>query len=106
MLLNRHEYAAQPPFGVTRMVERILQRAADASAGGFAGVRIAAEMTWARGMEVREDLLVEYDSLLDITCAPRILTFVCMYRRDRFSPSASMISFAGTRRSLRATTST
>lgn len=87
MLLNQHEHAIQPPFGVTRMVERILQRVADASAGGFAGVRFAAEMTWAHGAEVRDDLLVEYDSLLDIICAPGTLSFVCMYREDRFSPS-------------------
>lgn len=87
MLLNRHEHAIQPPFGVTRMVERILQRVADASAGGFAGVRFAAELTWAHGAEVRDDLLVEYDSLFDIICAPGTLSFVCMYREDRFSPS-------------------
>jgi CRP/FNR family transcriptional regulator, nitrogen oxide reductase regulator len=87
MLLNRHEHSIPPPFGVTKMVERILQRASDASASGFAGVRFAAELTWARGMEVRDDLLAEYDSLFDIICAPRILTFVCMYRRDQFSPS-------------------
>lgn len=87
ILLNRHEHAIPPPFGVTRMVERILQRIADASASGFAGVRFAAELTWARGMGVKDDLLVEYDSLFDIICAPGVLTFVCMYRRDRFGPS-------------------
>ena len=37
MLLDRQAHAVPPPFGVTRMVERVLQRVADASAGGFAG---------------------------------------------------------------------
>jgi len=86
LLLNRQEHCVTPPFDIPRMVERILTRVTAAGACDFAGVRFAAELTWAFGMGVQDDVLVEYDSLFDMICAPNILTFVCMYRKDRFSP--------------------
>ncbi|GEM_PF-200056 len=85
MLLSRPAHSAPPPSGAAKMMERILRsvRAAD----GFAGVRLALELTPAGGMEIGNDLLVQHNSLFDVTCVPGTLTSVCMYRRNRFHPS-------------------
>lgn len=78
------EYFALPPFDGARVVGLMRKRAAEAIARGFTGLRIAGEMTWTLQAGIRNDILVEYESLLGEAIGPGPLTVACMYRRDRF----------------------
>jgi len=87
LLINGEEYAGPPPFDSSRLVESIRRRAAEARSGGFAGLRIADQMTWTLEARIPDHTLVEFEMLLDKAAGPDPLTVACMYRRDRFNPA-------------------
>jgi CRP-like cAMP-binding protein len=86
-LTNARAYFGLPPFDALRAVELMRKRVTEASAHGFAGLRIAGEMTWTLKEGIGDHALAEYESLLDKAIGPGLLTLACMYRRDRFRPA-------------------
>jgi CRP/FNR family transcriptional regulator len=84
VFLNAEEYAGPPPFDPLRLIEVIRRRMAEASSRGFAGMRIAGQMTWTIKAGVPDRVLVEYELLLERATGPGSLTVACMYQRDRF----------------------
>ena len=88
LLVNAEEHAGPPPFDPMRLVETIRGRAAEARSSGFAGLRIAGQMTWALKTRIPDRALVEFEMLLDKATGADPLTVACMYRRDRFNPAA------------------
>jgi CRP-like cAMP-binding protein len=87
VVVSPREYFALPPFDASRVVELMGKRVTEAISGGFSGLRIAGEMTWTLKEGIRDDALVDYESLLDEAVGPGPLTVVCLYRRDRFRPA-------------------
>ncbi|WP_049923496.1 MEDS domain-containing protein [Halopiger djelfimassiliensis] len=61
--------------------ERSLERATDE---GYAGIRAAAEMTWALDSDTSLDLLVEYESILNSLYEDEEYVVLCQYNCDRF----------------------
>ena len=87
LLVNTEEHAGPPPFDPMRLVESIRGRAAEARSSGFAGLRIAGQMTWTLRTRIRDRALAEFEMLLDKATGAGPLTVACMYRRDRFDPA-------------------
>jgi CRP-like cAMP-binding protein len=87
IVLSPQEYFALPPFDASRVVELMRKRATEAISRGFAGLRIAGEMTWTLQKGIRDDELLGFESLVDRATGPGLLTAACMYRRDRFPPA-------------------
>jgi CRP-like cAMP-binding protein len=84
-LVAAQEYYLLPRFDPLRMVDLTRRRVTEAISGGFAGLRIAGEMTWVLKAGIRDDDLLEYESLIDRATGPGRLIIACMYRRDHFS---------------------
>ncbi len=84
VFMNGEEYTGPPPFDPLRMVELLRRRAAAAASSGFAGFRIAGQMTWTLKAGVQDRALVEYEVLVERAGGPVPLTAACMYRRDLF----------------------
>ncbi|HVH31440.1 MAG TPA: MEDS domain-containing protein [bacterium] len=87
IFVNAEEYCALPRFDASHMVDLIRTRVREAGACRFAGLMVAAEMTWALKIGIPDIALVEYEGLLDDafrSLGP--LTVACMYRRGRFTP--------------------
>src|SRR5262249_54450917 len=61
----------------------------DALAAGFAGLRVASEMTWVLPPEAGSDRVIEYEALLDEFLRTRRALAVCQYHRARFSPEVT-----------------
>jgi CRP/FNR family transcriptional regulator, nitrogen oxide reductase regulator len=85
-VLSPQEYYALPPFDASRVVELTRKRMTEAISRGFTGLRITVEMTWTLKESIRDDALVNYESLLD-EAVPGRLIVACLYRRDRFHPA-------------------
>lgn len=88
VLLNAQGFYTLPGFDALGFLELTRRRVREASAHRFAGLRIAAEMTWALKMGISDDDLVEYESLLDDAFSglgPLIIA--CMYPRTGFAPA-------------------
>ncbi len=86
IFLNAQEYCGLPRFDAPRMVDLTRRRVGEASARRFDGLRVAAEMTWTLNAGIPDDVLVEYEGLLDDafrSLGP--LTVACMYRQGRFA---------------------
>lgn len=87
VLMNAEQFAGPPPFDPKRMIELIRRRITEATSHGFAGLRIAGEMTWTIKAGVSDRALGEYELLLEKAAGPGPLTVACLYRRDRFDPA-------------------
>ena len=88
VFLNAQEFYTLPGFDALGFLELTRRRVREASARRFAGLRIAAEMTWALTMGVREEDLAAYEALLDDAFSGMgSLVIACMYPRTRFSPA-------------------
>jgi len=87
LLINAEEHAGPPPFDPARLVESIRGRAAEARSGGFAGLRVAGQMTWTLTARIPDRALIEFELLLEKAAGADPLTVACMYRRDRFNPA-------------------
>ena len=87
LLINAEEHAGPPPFDPVRLVESIRGKAAEARSSGFAGLRIAGQMTWTLKTQIPDRALGEFEMLLDKAIDAALFTVACMYRRDRFNPA-------------------
>jgi CRP/FNR family transcriptional regulator, nitrogen oxide reductase regulator len=83
-LMPAEEFYGLLSSGASRVVERHLKRLVEATARGFAGLRVAGEMTWVHTVGMGDDTLVEYEALLDEASGSTPLTTACLYRRDAF----------------------
>ena len=83
------EYYALPTFDSVRVVALTRRRAAEAISRGFTGLRIAGEMTWTLQAGIRNDVLVEYESLLDEAIGPPSLPPACIEEIDSARPCSS-----------------
>jgi PAS domain S-box-containing protein len=68
------------------MVDFLRRMEAQAIADGFPGVRGAGDMTWAMGVGVSADRLIEYEVLLDQFLKDSRLVVICQYNRSSFNP--------------------
>ena len=84
-VLRGEEFAGPPPVDPLRLADAVRKRAQEAESNGFAGQRIAGEMTWVLTASLPGRALVEYELLLE--GAADSLTIACMYRKDRFDPA-------------------
>ncbi|MFC4550248.1 MULTISPECIES: MEDS domain-containing protein [Halorussus] len=64
--------------------EDTLRRAKDEE--GYAGVRAAAEMTWALDGDASLDELTEYEAILNTVYSGEDYAVLCQYNRERFPP--------------------
>ncbi len=88
VLLNAQGFYTLPGFDALGFLELTRKRVQEASARRFAGLRIAAEMTWALKMGIREEDLVAYEDLLDDAFSGMgPLIIACMYSQARFPPA-------------------
>ena len=79
-------YLRTGEFETERMLdfwEETLTEACDDE--GYAGVRAAAEMTWALDGDTGLDQLVQYESLLNTIYSGEDYVVLCQYNRERFS---------------------
>lgn len=83
-LMDAQEFYGLPSFGSSRAIERHFKGLAEAAPHGFAGLRIAAEMTWIQKTGIDDDALAEYEALLDEITGPTPLTVACLYRKGEF----------------------
>jgi CRP-like cAMP-binding protein len=81
------EYYGPMPLDPPRIVHRLEEQLRHALAAGFAGVRIIAEMSWAGRQGVPDEILSDYESLLEMAYGHSRATFLCVYRRDAFDPA-------------------
>jgi CRP-like cAMP-binding protein len=86
-LATPRDYFGPPPLDPPRVVERMEARLRQAAAAGFAGLRIAAEMSWAGRHGLPDETLGEYEALLEMASGRGRATIACLYRRDRFDPA-------------------
>ncbi len=61
---------------------------ADAEKGGFTGLRVAAEMTWACAAKVDVKVLEEYEIYLNDLASASNVAFLCMYDELQFTEDA------------------
>ncbi|HEV2281628.1 MAG TPA: MEDS domain-containing protein [bacterium] len=85
-LMTPREYFGLPPLDPGRAIEQLQRRVTEAVSTGFAGLRVADEMTWAGTEGVAEEILGEYEALLETILGSGRVTLACIYRRDRFDP--------------------
>jgi CRP/FNR family transcriptional regulator, nitrogen oxide reductase regulator len=85
-VMTPREYLGSPPFDPVRVVRRLQDRRTEATSAGFAGLRVADEMSWAGKDGLPDELLGEYEALLE-ALGPDRPTLACIYRRDRFDPA-------------------
>jgi CRP-like cAMP-binding protein len=69
------------------VIERLQARLTEAVSAGFAGLRVAGEMSWAGKQGLPDEVLGEFEALLEKTAGAGRRTLVCIYRRDRFDPA-------------------
>jgi len=86
-LMTPREYFELSPFDAARAIDRLQGRLTEAISAGFAGLRVADEMTWTVKTGLPDEALEEYEALLETAIGPGRLTIACMYRRDRFDPA-------------------
>jgi two-component system, chemotaxis family, sensor kinase Cph1 len=86
-LMTAGEYYETPPFDPARAIERLQARLTEAVSAGFAGLRVAGEMSWAGRQGLPDEVLGEYEALLEKTAGAGRRTLACIYRRDRFDPA-------------------
>lgn len=56
------------------------------TAAGFSGVRLVVDMSWARMEGIRDDQIVEFETLAHELFRERCLTAICQYPRQGFAP--------------------
>ncbi len=71
-------------FDPAAMIHYVRESIVSAVAGGFRGLRVVAEMSWALQMGVGFDRLVHYEALGNHLYPDEPLVAVCMYDRSRF----------------------
>ncbi|HLL53447.1 MAG TPA: MEDS domain-containing protein [Myxococcaceae bacterium] len=85
VLMSRWEVSfPDGEFDPAAMIGFVRQAIAQATADGFKGLRVAAEMTWALQMGVGANKLIHYEALGNHLYPGEPLVAVCMYDRSRF----------------------
>jgi PAS domain S-box-containing protein len=81
---KQETYLKGGKFDPQAMIDFLRRAQTQALADGFAGLRVAGEMTWALGPEIGCDRLIEYEALLNDLLANSRSTMLCQYNRARF----------------------
>jgi PAS domain S-box-containing protein len=74
-------------FDPGTLIDFIRQTEARAISDGFPGLRVDGDMTWAIGLGVPPDRLVEFEILLDQFLKDSRSVVICQYDRSRFEPA-------------------
>jgi PAS domain S-box-containing protein len=80
-------YLKPGAFDPHEMIQFLRSEEAQSLAGGFSGLRLAGEMTWALGPEMGNDRLIEFEALLNQLLVSSRLVVLCQYNRSRFDPA-------------------
>jgi CRP-like cAMP-binding protein len=86
-LMTAGEYYGSSSFDPARAIDRLQAGLREAVSAGFAGLRVAGEMSWAGKQGLPDEVLGEYETLLEKTAGAGRRTLACIYRRDRFDPA-------------------
>lgn len=87
LLTKRQSYLPSATFEPQEMIRFLRWEEADALAAGFAGLRVAGEMTWALGPETTSERLIEFEALLNRFLEGSRSVILCQYNRNRFDPA-------------------
>lgn len=82
-LSGRKDWFRLGEFSPPAMIELLQEAASAAKEAGFAGLRIAGEMSWVTGLKIETDQLIEYERLLNEFSQGSGATVVCQYDRSR-----------------------
>jgi anti-sigma regulatory factor (Ser/Thr protein kinase) len=74
-------------FRPHEMVDFLGESVAETLTGGFTGLTVAGEMTWALGLAQGPAQLAAYEGLVNTLVATRRAAAICQYSVPRFSPS-------------------
>jgi PAS domain S-box-containing protein len=87
LLTARETYLRHGRFDPDKMIELLTERLAAAHAAGFAGLRVAGEMSWALGSDIGSERLIEYEARLNAFLAASGIRALCQYDVRRFQAS-------------------
>jgi PAS domain S-box-containing protein len=87
MLTKLDSYLKGGKFDPQAMIDFLRSAQTQALADGFAGLRVVGEMTWALGLEVGCDRLIEFEARLHDLLADSRSVILCQYNRTRFNPA-------------------
>lgn len=84
VLSSDDSYLRQPPFDPQAAVDMVNAAVDDALAAGYAGFRVAGEMSWSRRGVCGTDRLLEYERLMGDLLEKRPAAAICQYDRAMF----------------------
>jgi PAS domain S-box-containing protein len=87
VLSTRETYLRNGRFDADQMIELLSARLAEAQAAGFAGLRVAGEMSWALGSDIGSEHLIEYEARLNVFLPATGIRALCQYDVRRFPAS-------------------
>ncbi|MCL6640060.1 MAG: MEDS domain-containing protein, partial [Candidatus Rokubacteria bacterium] len=87
IITKRESYLRSGRFDPSAMLAFLDEAVREAVAGGFAGLRVTGEMTWALGPEAGNDRVMEYERSLRHFLPGRPVVAICQYNRARFDPA-------------------
>lgn len=84
-LLTTQECLGSNAWSSASMYERLPWFVQDTVDAGFAGVRLAIDMTWALTTQIPYELLIEYEAVVNmLALAGRPFSAICLYNQYRF----------------------
>ncbi|MBK8006486.1 MAG: MEDS domain-containing protein [Gemmatimonadetes bacterium] len=87
ILTSRDVYLRGGIFDARGMIEYLTECEAAAVADGYTGLRFQGEMTWALGVNLEGDRLIEYEAMLNEFLPTHRAVIACHYLRPRFDPA-------------------
>lgn len=84
-LTKRESYLQSVASGAKVLIEALRETVQQALADGFGGLRVAVEMAWAIEIETGDQLLIEYEALLNTFFPGTRAIALCLYNRLQFS---------------------
>ena len=84
VLTPRETYLRNGRFDSDEMFELLVERQATARAAGFAGLRVAAEMSWALEPDIDSERLIEHEARLNEFLPATGIRVMCQYDSRRF----------------------
>jgi PAS domain S-box-containing protein len=84
VLTPRETYLRNGRFDSDEMFELLVERQAAARAAGFAGLRVAAEMSWALEPDIDSERLIEHEARLNEFLPATGIRVMCQYDSRRF----------------------
>lgn len=80
---TRHEYRQPGFFDLNTMSSFIERTLSQALGDGYAGIRLAVEMSWTINNEINDDDLVRWEDLINTISFPGSkVSFICQYNRN------------------------